>query len=466
MRKSALDDYLFGEDPEDDNNSQSVLPENDADIQQEPVSNLRLGEPELRQPPDALSKYSGTEDDSGWSPNWLAGLAAFTRDPVLLDMVKRKADEPQRQLQQKMAMEDRQRKINQENREQQKFEAESPYFGAAAKSKDAYAAESAQRLKMARDLEDPLSPVSMSAADAASRSLMSTASMLAGKDQNTAKILNDASNAIKGKSAAEVKQYLSSNLGSIGKSALDAYQDAIRNQFSQDASARGWANIRQGEESLGLQRQAAEDKRQKEYDFQIGRPQEKLNKDINELEVGLQQMKELSGIKNSVNTGPLISGLRNSLKLNKFDEFTGSKRAELSALAARLFNRETKQLAGAAVSPSEWARIEPQIPVESDDDDVYMTKLKKAIEATNLILSERRKEYQQKDGVNIDKTYLAKEQNQKLKPTRSSPPGTDYQSQSKPRMAPSGSKPGQRFKSKSTGAIMEVQQDGTLKQVN
>lgn len=129
-------------------------------------------------------------------------------------------------------------------------------------------------------------------------------------------------------------------------------------------------------------------------DVTIRRAQDKLNSEISNLETAITQMDELSGLANDVNTGPITDFVYNKVGVGKFDELVPQKRKDLEALAARLFNKETKTLAGAAVSDAEWARIAPQIPQSSDDDATFQTKLQRAKEETKRILAARRQEYQ------------------------------------------------------------------------
>jgi hypothetical protein len=168
-----------------------------------------------------------------------------------------------------------------------------------------------------------------------------------------------------------------------------------------------------------------EEDNKRTFDMTVKKPQEKLNREINEIEVGLGEMKELAEKKEKVNTGPVVSFFLDTLGLGKIDEFKSADRKDLEALAARVFNKETKQIAGATVTPSEWGRIEPMIPKArgdtsgpADDDEAFKTKLARAIKEADRILAARRKEYQRTPtGATIDSSITAQEANAQAKPT-------------------------------------------------
>jgi len=124
-----------------------------------------------------------------------------------------------------------------------------------------------------------------------------------------------------------------------------------------------------------------------------------LIKDMNRLKSTVDAMGELGKMKSNVNTGILEGPVKSALsKLGvEYNDMV-----ELKAGIARIFNRETKEIAGVAVSPSEWARIEPSLPKYNDDDDVFMTKLKKAIIETQRLLDDKVDEYEIYKGKPID----------------------------------------------------------------
>ncbi len=134
--------------------------------------------------------------------------------------------------------------------------------------------------------------------------------------------------------------------------------------------------------------------------------QEKLNQEISDLTVASNNMQELLDTKKKVNTGPLAGPAQ---KLLSKVDLASDDYVNLRALGARVFNKETKTLAGSAVSPSEWARIAPQIPDDSDDDRTYELKMRKALEVTKQILEARKKQYQMLDGKPVDRSVTAQE---------------------------------------------------------
>lgn len=134
--------------------------------------------------------------------------------------------------------------------------------------------------------------------------------------------------------------------------------------------------------------------------------QEKLNQEISDLTVAKDNMEKLLKTKETVNTGPVAGRVQRLLSKVDLapDDFV-----ELRALGARVFNKETKSLAGTAVSAGEWSRIAPQIPEDTDDDRTYAIKMQKALEVTKQILEQRKKQYQMLNGKPIDRSVTAME---------------------------------------------------------
>lgn len=175
---------------------------------------------------------------------------------------------------------------------------------------------------------------------------------------------------------------------------------------------------------------AKRDSRQtQQVEAKINKPQEKLNKDINDINIAIKNMDDIDKLKNDVDTGLYVD--KASKFANKYisSDLTSQSRKELESLVARVFNKETKSLAGSAVSASEWARIEPQIPSTADDDSLFRAKLKKAQEVARQILGERQKEYQRlRSGGTVDTSVVAAE-NAKTAAERPGPQATQRQSQ-------------------------------------
>lgn len=116
-----------------------------------------------------------------------------------------------------------------------------------------------------------------------------------------------------------------------------------------------------------------------------------LIKDMDNLKSTIDAMGEIGRIKSNVNTGILEGPVKSALSKLGI-EYNDMR--ELKAGVARTFNKETKEIAGSAVTANEWHRIEPSIPSVNDDDDVFITKLKKAIMETQRILDSRLSEYE------------------------------------------------------------------------
>jgi hypothetical protein len=137
--------------------------------------------------------------------------------------------------------------------------------------------------------------------------------------------------------------------------------------------------------------------------------QEKLNTEINDKTQALENMRKIAELKNkgNINTGFITNAF--SKWIGKPFDLNSSSRNEMESLLARTFNKETKELAGSAVSAAEWERIAPQIPQASDDDDVFRQKLAAAISIGEEILRKRKQQYQLRAGdVPTDTSVTAK----------------------------------------------------------
>lgn len=137
--------------------------------------------------------------------------------------------------------------------------------------------------------------------------------------------------------------------------------------------------------------------------------QEKLNTEINDKTQALENMRKIGELKDKgkINTGFMTNAF--SKWIGKPFDLNSSSRNEMESLLARTFNRETKELAGSAVSAAEWERIAPQIPQASDDDDVFRQKLGAAIAIGEEILKKRKQQYQLKaGGIPTDSSVTAK----------------------------------------------------------
>lgn len=141
---------------------------------------------------------------------------------------------------------------------------------------------------------------------------------------------------------------------------------------------------------------------EKQTEIMVNKPQEKLAEQLENLKVARNAMSELLSLKPRVNTGVVAD---KAAKIGALFDLTDEDRNRLNALVARVFNKETKELAGAAVSESEWARISPQIPQTSDDDGVFVSKLQEALRQTELMISARTRQAQRrKDGTTLDQS--------------------------------------------------------------
>lgn len=164
-------------------------------------------------------------------------------------------------------------------------------------------------------------------------------------------------------------------------------------------------------DAAGIKAGAAKTKAEKQ-DVHLTKPQEKLTKEINQLNMNVQRMDELEDLKRDVDTGPIadkvISPFRNAFNMDN------KKRNDLKALTAQLFNPITKEFAGVSVSAGEWERLKPMIPLPDENDEAYSDKLRRAKIEAKRMLAERVKEYQMSGGRPIDTSEVAS-QSQGLK---------------------------------------------------
>lgn len=475
MRFRSLEDELYGADEEEASPELAAAPEEEpvaAPEQQQPAS-MPVEEPELAAPParapmGAPSQAPAPAQKEGWSPDFLAAMAAFTRNPALMQQLQAreqnkrqsKLDALRAQQQVRADQSDTQRMdlaAKKDARDQQRFEAEKPYFGAQGASKSAYAAATNQRMQEQQMDSDRQSDRSKAVSAAAASALRAQVAMMEGKvDPKIADMMKRTADSMTGMSVSEIKSiFKASPLAKVVPQALDEAQRAVTNALGQDAASRGWAGVRQGDERIGIAHEA-EGRMQDAAAADAKGRQEKLNDTIGKLNSSAQQMRDALGLKGKVNTGPLLQGVRDLFSLDKFDAFTSEERTRLKAIGASIFNEKTHEISGAAVTPSEWLRISPQIPSPDDDDDVYVRKMNEALRITEQILAEKREHYQlSQDGLPRDRSTTARKQVAKMS-TPSAAPAL---------RAPPGAKPGQRFKHPTDGMTYEVQPDGTMKKV-
>ncbi len=354
----------------------------------EPIASA---DPKFRPPPKAEQKESG-----GWSPSWLAGIAAFTKNPALLQMLKEQQEAPRRKAEADAAS-------AKEQREQEKWQLERDIMS-PIKVRKMGSETAAKALSIAG------TPESEAMREAIASRFEAQAAQL-GHSEWGPMFAKAAANirgnkAITGMASLDLARQYNVAVDDLARDAATRFRkDSLAADQGMDRRrmSESERHNRVMEEIAGQREERAENR---DFEATIKGPQEKLNKEINDLEVALSQMHELAGLKKGVNTGIVMDKL--SKVGEKFD-LTSDDRNNLNALAARIFNKETKQLAGAAVSASEWARIAPQIPQASDDDNVFMSKLKRATAETQKILGQRRQEYQlRKSGDPVDSSKTAR----------------------------------------------------------
>jgi hypothetical protein len=251
------------------------------------------------------------------------------------------------------------------------------------------------------------SQLSRSYADQYKQMNLARAEILAERNPTLAARFKGLAESADGRSMMELSKLEDGNkqiMGEFGKiidaearRALTERQLGIQGSLAQ-------STIKDREVGNELARERLNLEKNKDLNINVRKPQEKLNKEINDLTQALENMQKLEGTKEEVNTGFVIDKLA---KLGEKFDLTSDDRQRFNALTARIFNKETKELAGSAVSEAEWARISPQIPQTSDDDKVFMAKLKNAMEVTREILEKRKREYQMTKGRPLDSSQTA-----------------------------------------------------------
>lgn len=443
MRFRSLNQALYGEDgPDetevaerelqptpDDPQDEGAQPEQPDPEPAQPAS--MPVEPEQARPVAPVRAPAPAKKE--WSPDFLGAMAAFTRNPALMQQLQEREAGKQRAVAEAKSDDAREQDLvfrrNKDTREQAKFEAERPYYGSAGASKGAYADATRSRMDNERADTDRSSERSKGVSAAASSALLAQVAQLEANGRTPPGVvaeLKKTAMAMQGMSVNEIKSiFKASPLAKIAPQALGEAQRAVSNELAKSGDARGWKStnegIRQGDERLDVARTAEDRMQSKDDELTIKKPQEKLNHDISKLEVATQQMQDALATKGQVNTGPIIQGLRDLIHADSFDALTSDDRVKLRSLGASIFNEKVHEISGAAVSESEWKRIAPQIPQDTDDDRIYAQKLERALAITQQVLSERRKEYQMNGGKPADRSVTAREQEQKIRPTNSSP---------------------------------------------
>lgn len=271
---------------------------------------------------------------------------------------------------------------------------------------------------------DPGSEYSKAMRQGAAQSLKAQQSIVAQRDKPTAALMQTMIDGLTTNdklSALQVMDVLKP-FGKVGEDALRMAHEMANEATAKASTQQGWAQIAETRRmhDATIANQERDDKRQENKDFEatVKGPQEKLNKEIDDKEVAINAMKEIDALKQGIDpkTGKKTGSGVNTGFLTKFAsdwlgkpfDLNSASRNEMEALLARVFNKETHELGGSNVTPTEWARIEPQIPQMGDDDDRFRTKLGKAMQIAEEILAKRKQEYQlRKDGTPIDSSKTA-----------------------------------------------------------
>lgn len=264
------------------------------------------------------------------------------------------------------------------------------------------------KAEVAKQSHDPASVYSQTMRTSVAERLRAEGAIVSRRDPEAGKVLSNAA-----ESMAKNDKMSALQVMEVAKMLGPVAQRALHAAHTEATEAMAQASLGVAQDRLAID--------EEKHEITIRKPQERLVKEINSLSTGIKHMKQMIPMKQGVDTGPLMKFALKDLGLGKLDAFMSENRANLEAQAARVFNRETKELAGSAVSAGEWARIEPQIPGPGDDDRLFMTKLLKAIAISEEILAERRKEFQLTNGAPTDHSTVAAEQVAQLPPRKPAP---------------------------------------------
>lgn len=261
--------------------------------------------------------------------------------------------------------------------------------------------ESKLKVEAGRQSVDPSSPYSQTMRKTVADRFLAEAGIVGARDPEAARMLEQTAKNIASNERISAQQLIdiAKQFGPVGSRALQAAHSAAMEDIA-------GANLGLSRARLDLDETREDRLATKDFNVSVKNPQEKLNREISDLSVALKEMEDAGRLKGKVNTGPIINLFA---KIGENFDMTSDERIDLEATVARVFNKETKSLAGAAVSAQEWARISPQIPQPKDDDRVFIRKLRKAMEATRDILAARKQEYQmRRDGGTVDQSVTAK----------------------------------------------------------
>jgi hypothetical protein len=358
---------------------QEPAPRMQAEIEEEPLPEasapIASNDPDFRPSPRARPE----SPDNGQAYDWRRMLASlFGGGEGVSAYDRQRLQEAMAQQQAKRGEADLQLRQSADRRSQEMHEAMLP-------KREAEAAELASKTR-ARDhetaLADPASEQSRAALDLMTKRIEMQASRLPNGEAKTLmmQFVENVRRPGSPMSAAEAAKWARDfrvDVSDIVRDSMDAakrkYMAAQESNLIRDDATR----------AAGVQTHDINIKHQ---------AQEKLNTEINDREQAVENMKKIGDLKSNVNTG-FITNLWSKWIGKPFD-INSADRNQMEALLARTFNKETKELAGSAVSAAEWARIAPQIPQASDDDDVFRQKLAMAIEIAQDILKKRKQQYQ------------------------------------------------------------------------
>lgn len=343
------------------------------------------------------------------------GLAAWLWGPAGISQVdarrERRASAGKRSQAEQLA-------ARRDAREQQKHDLEMEVMR-PLKAEQARTSIEEKKLKLeaGRQSIDPTSNYSQTMRSTIAERFLTEAGIVGARDPAAAAQLEKVARNIAENDKISAQQLIdvAKQFGPIGSRALQAAHSAAMESIA-------GANLGIARGRLDLDAEKEERRGARDFEVSVKHPQEKLNREISDLTAALEGMQEAGRLKGKVNTGFAMSALS---KLGEQFDLTSDERNDLNAIVARVFNKETKSLAGAAVSAQEWARISPQIPQTSDDDSVFLAKLRRAIAETQRILDARKREYQMRsDGSTVDQSVTAK-RNAPLgeRPSSATPPG-------------------------------------------
>lgn len=315
--------------------------------------------------PQAPQKVYGDVDPE------LAFMAAYSKNPVLMQMFQQQRDKPQLEAE--------------AQRKQEKWQME----------RDMYAPEKLKKLQLgnagaAAGLEgkDPKSAYSQAMRQALSRSLGMQAQRMAASGSPLAAQMQQAAQAMASDNiSADRAEAIAKAFGKFGDSAVADARNASRDVEASrmndakighmgEQDKQGWARLQAQRDRTLAPRQSP---REKAVNAKL---QEKLDDEIEKADWARNMLLRVADLKKNVNTGPVAGRLQN---LGQEVGLSSSEFDAMKQTLSQVTNRIIKELSGSAVTGNEWSRMQDELANILNDDANFATKLANMIELTESI---------------------------------------------------------------------------------